>query len=268
MKTYKARMFLRLVAVLAVAVTGGNLAHAQSCTVEWTGNAGDGLWSTARNWSTHSVPGPTSDVCIVAAPPTPSCAPEGCIDASGIPSISVNSILVDQGSWLFLGSGTVSIATSLTVQGQEAGGGAYSGVLLEGTNLNAPSLQVGDSSHRGTLEGTGTVDGSITNNGYIRADFALKVTGNYTQASGAELFEEWPQATILPGELTQGFLQVNGTATLSGHLGIGTDAPKHPPTTGSSYTVMTFGSLSGKFTSVSTPISLKYNQNNAVATYK
>ena len=49
---------------------------------------------------------------------------------------------------------------------------------------------------------------------------------------------------------------------------IGTDAPKHPPTTGSSYTVMTFGSLSGKFTSVSTPISLKYNQNNAVATYQ
>ena len=73
MKTYTARMFLRLVAVLAVAVTAGNLAHAQSCNVEWTGNAGDGLWSTARNWSTHRVPGPTSDVCIVAAPPTPTC---------------------------------------------------------------------------------------------------------------------------------------------------------------------------------------------------
>jgi hypothetical protein len=268
MKTYKARMFLRLVEVLAFAVAAGNLAHSQSCNVEWTGNAGDGLWSTAGNWSTNHVPGPTSDVCIVAAPPTPNCAPAGCIDASAIPSVSVNSILVDQGSWLELGSGTVSTATSITVQGQEAGGGAYSGVLLEGTNLNAPSLQVGDSSYRGTLEGHGTVDGSITNNGYIRADFALKVTGNYTQASGAELFEEWPQATIAPGELTQGLLQVNGTATLSGHLGVGTDAPKHPPQTGSTYTVMTFGSLSGKFTSVSTPISLKYNQNNAVATYK
>ena len=67
MKTHKARTFLRAVAVLAVAVTGGNLAQAQSCSVEWTGNAGDGQWSTAGNWSTHRVPGPTSDVCILTA---------------------------------------------------------------------------------------------------------------------------------------------------------------------------------------------------------
>ena len=51
-------------------------------------------------------------------------------------------------------------------------------------------------------------------------------------------------------------------------MGVGSYAPKHPPKTGSTYTVMTFGSLSGKFTRVSTPISLKYNQNNAVATYQ
>jgi len=186
----------------------------------------------------------------------------------GVPSSSVNSILVDQGSWLEFGSGTVSIADSLTVQGQEAGGGAYSGVLLSGTNLNAPSVQVGDSSYRGTLEGYGTVEGSITNNGFIRADFSLKVTGNYTQASGAELFEEWPQGTIAPGELAQGLLNVNGNATLSGYLVVGTDAPKHPPKSGSTYTVMTFGSLSGKFTSVSTGISAKYNQNSVVAKYQ
>jgi hypothetical protein len=179
--------------LLAVAVTGGNLAQAQSCNVEWTGNAGDGLWSTAGNWSTNQAPGPTDDVCIVAAPSTPSCAPAGCVEASGVPSISVNSILVDQGSWLEFGSGTVSIANSLTVHGQEAGGGGYSGVLLCGTNLNVPSVQVGDSSYRGTFEGYGSVQGSITNSGYIRADFSLKVTGNYTQTSGGELFEQWPR---------------------------------------------------------------------------
>jgi hypothetical protein len=267
MKTHKARAFLRVVALLAVAVTGGTVAQAQSCNVEWTGNAGDGLWSTADNWSTHKVPGPTSDVCIVAAPPTPDCAPAGCVDASAIPSISVNSILVDQGSWLFFGSGTVSIATSLTVQGAEAGGGAYSGLLLSGTNLKT-SVQVGDSTYRGTLEGYGTIDGSLTNNGYIRANFSLKVTGNYTQTPAAELSEEWPQGTILPGELTQGFLQVNGKATLSGYLVIGSDAPKHPPAKGSTYTVMTFGSLSGAFKSVNSPISVTYNENSVVATYQ
>ena len=261
------KMFLRAGLLLAFAVTGGNLAQAQSCSVEWTGNAGDGLWSTAGNWSPRKVPGPTSDVCIVAAPPTPSCAPAGCVDASAIPSISVNSILVDQGSWLFFGSGTVSIATSLTVQGSEAGGGAYSGVLLSGTNLKT-SVQVGDSSFRGTLLGYGTVEGSITNNGYIRADFSLKVTGNYTQTPGGELSEEWPQGTIAPGELTQGLLQVSGKATLSGYLVVGSDAPKHPPATGSTYTVMTFGSLSGAFTSVNRPISVTYDKNSVVATYQ
>ena len=64
MKMHKARTFLRAAAVLAVAVIGGNLAQAQTCSVTWTGNAGDGLWSTAGNWSPPRVPGPTSDVCI------------------------------------------------------------------------------------------------------------------------------------------------------------------------------------------------------------
>ena len=64
MKTHKARTFLRAVAVLAVAVTGGNLAQAQSCNVDWTGNTGTDAWSTAGNWSTNQVPGPTSDHVI------------------------------------------------------------------------------------------------------------------------------------------------------------------------------------------------------------
>ena len=258
MKTYTARMFLRLVVVLAVAVTAGNLAHAQSCNVEWTGNAGDGLWSTARNWSTNHVPGPTSDVCIVAAPSTPNCAPAGCIDASGIPSISVNSILVDQGSWLLLGSGTVSIATSLTIQGQEAGGGASSGVLQSGTNLNTPSVQVGGSSHAGTFEASGTVEGSITNNGYLTPLGSLTVTGNYTQTTGGELSENWGSGQLL---------NVNGNAVLSGYLVLGIN-PKRPPKPGSTDTFLTYGSFSGEFSSVTPGISVKYNQNSAVATYK
>ena len=57
MKRHKATMFLRVVAVLTVAVTGGKLAHAQGCNVEWTGNAGTDVWGTARNWSTDHVPG-------------------------------------------------------------------------------------------------------------------------------------------------------------------------------------------------------------------
>jgi hypothetical protein len=84
MKTHKGRTFLRAGALLAVVVTGGNLA--QACSVEWTGNAGNGAWSTAGNWSTHKVPGLTSEVCI----PTLTTA-----DATATPSISHRAVRVD-----------------------------------------------------------------------------------------------------------------------------------------------------------------------------
>ena len=112
MKTDNAGIFLRAAALFAVAAFGGNiLTQAQSCNVEWTGNAGNGSWSTAGNWSTHKVPGPTSDVCIL----------NGTADGAGLNgssrSISVHSIQVGEFASLLFGSGTVSIATSLTTNG-------------------------------------------------------------------------------------------------------------------------------------------------------
>ena len=35
-----------------------------TCTDSWTGDAGDGLWQTAGNWSTGSVPGAEDQACI------------------------------------------------------------------------------------------------------------------------------------------------------------------------------------------------------------
>jgi hypothetical protein len=258
MKTDNAKRFLIAGLLLAVAVTGGNLAQAQSCSVEWTNKAGDGLWSTAGNWSTNQVPGPTSDVCILSTAGYGSCG-AGCVDAEGIPSISVNSILIDQGPTVLFGPGTVSIATSLTVQGPRAAslGGGSSLVDLFGTNLNARSVQVGDSSNAGTFEGYGTVEGSITNNGALSPNGSLTVTGNYSQTTGGELFENWDL----------GVLNVNGNATLSGYLVLAIDT-KHPPKSGSTDTVMTFGSLSGEFASVNKGFSVKYDKNSVVAKYQ
>jgi hypothetical protein len=91
-----------------------------SCSVTWTGSAGNGLWSTASNWSTDRVPGPTSDVCI----PT-------LTTANATPPISVHSIQVGEGASLLFGSGSVSIATSLTNQGF---------ITLTGTALSAGSI--------------------------------------------------------------------------------------------------------------------------------
>jgi hypothetical protein len=113
---------LAVLAVLALGLMGlaAPAMASTSCSVTWTGNAGNGLWSTASNWSTDRVPGPTSDVCI----PT-------FTTANATPPISVHSIQVGEGASLLFGSGSVSIATSLTNQGF---------ITLTGTALSAASI--------------------------------------------------------------------------------------------------------------------------------
>ena len=128
MKTQKAGTFLRAVALLAVAVTLGSLAAAQTCSITWTGNAGNGSWSTAGNWSPRKVPGATSDVCI----PTFTTANGAGLDGSAS-SISVHSIQVAEGGSLLFGSGKVSISTSLNNQGL---------ISLYGTTLSAGSIDM------------------------------------------------------------------------------------------------------------------------------
>lgn len=247
MKTHKARVFLRAVALpavagLALAVAGGSLAQAQSCNVEWTGNAGTDAWGTARNWSTNKVPGPTSNVCIFTAPAT------GSVDATAIPSISVDSIQVGQGVGLAFGSGTVSIANSLTSQGY---------LTLFGTTLRASSVDM----ETGSLVGGGTIEGSLTNNGYLHPTNAqtLTVTGNYTQTASGELSVQWGTTALV----------VNSNATLSGSLVVGIN-PKRPPAKGSTYTAMTFGSHNGEFTSFSVEEggTVTYTNNSVVVTFQ
>lgn len=107
-------------------IDGQASASLPSCNVSWTGNAGDGLWSTASNWSTHKVPGSNSDICI----PT-------LTTINATPPISVHSIQVSEGASLLFGSGkagaSVSIATSLTNQGF---------ITLTGTTLSAGAIEL------------------------------------------------------------------------------------------------------------------------------
>jgi hypothetical protein len=135
LKTHNVKTLLRAGALLAVAVIGGNLAQAQTCSVAWTGNEGNGSWSTAGNWSPRKVPGATSDVCI----PIFTTANGAGLDGSAS-SISVHSIQVAEGGSLLFGSGKVSIATSLINQG---------GISLYGTTLSAASI---DLPHPGEID--------------------------------------------------------------------------------------------------------------------
>lgn len=244
MKTHKARTILSLIAVLGFAVTASKLTQAQTCTVEWTGNAGTDVWGTAGNWSTHQVPGPTSDVCILTAPST------GSVDASATPSISVNAIQVGPGVGLAFGSGTVSVATSLTSQGY---------LTLFGTTLKA-SVNM----QSGTLVGGGTIQGSLTNSGYLGPTNGetVTVTGNYTQTSSGQMGVTF--GTSYPPALV-----VKSNASLSGSLSVTVNL-KRPPKAGSTYTAITFGSLSGAFTSATVEGggTVTYTSDSVVVTFR
>ena len=133
---HNTKMFLRAALLLAVAVTGGNFSQAQTCSATWTGNAGNGSWSTPGNWSPRRVPGPTSDVCI----PDNTTADGAGLNGS-TQSISVHSIQVSEFASLLFGSGTVSIATSLTNNGF---------MTLFGTKLSAASIDVPGSGGTGS----------------------------------------------------------------------------------------------------------------------
>lgn len=108
------------IAGLATAGLGTAYASSSSCSVSWTGKAGNGLWNTASNWSTHKVPGAASEVCILTL-----------ATVNATPPISVHSLQVGEGASLLFGSGKVSIATALSNQGF---------ITLSGTTLSAGSI--------------------------------------------------------------------------------------------------------------------------------
>jgi hypothetical protein len=121
-----------------------------------------------------------------------------------------------------------------------------------GPNLSATSVIVESGA---TLGVSGTVVSSITNNGTVSAGI-VTVTGNYTQAAGAALSESFGAYATL---------NVKQNATLSGALNV-TFSPKHPPASGAKYTALTFGSLSGAFTSHTAGFTLTTSGNSIQVT--
>ena len=190
MKIQRTEQFLRAAALLAAIIYSGNiLAQARpSCSVEWTGNGGNGSWSTPSNWSTHQVPGPTSDVCI----PTLTTA-----DATATRSISVHSIQVNEGGSLLFGSGKVAIATSLTNQGF---------VTLGGTTLSAGSID---------LSAPGEID-SLNNSSITSPAFSN--TGTVSVGTGSTLQLAENPVQLQSGILNGGSWLVAGVLTVPSNI--------------------------------------------------
>ena len=197
-KTQSVKTLLFAGALLAAAVTGGNLAQAQTCSATWTGNAGNGLWSTASNWSPRKVPGSTSDVCIPLL-----------TTATATPPISIHSLQISQGGGLIIDSGkagaSFSVATSLNNQGL---------IQLYGSALSAGSIEMTDPSNFGDINVynassiTSPAFSNTTGTVYVGATGTLRLADNPVQLqngtlSGGNWLVDDTGLLIVPSDISQ-----------------------------------------------------------------
>jgi hypothetical protein len=194
-KTHSVKAFMSAGAFLVVAVTGSNLAQAQTCSSTWTGNAGDGLWSTAGNWSPRKVPGPTSNVCI----------PE-LTTADATPPISIHSLQITAGGLLIIESGkagaSFSVATSLINQG---------GIELYGAALSAGSIVMTDPANQGSIL---AYSSSAPNTSSITSPAFSNTTGTLYVGVGVTLRLADNPVQLQNGTLSGGNWDVDDTGVL------------------------------------------------------
>jgi hypothetical protein len=136
--------------------------------------------------------------------------------------------LVSQGT---LNVGDYASGSTLAVHGTLTVAGGTMGMQSQST-VSARTVRIGQGA---SLSALGTIAGNLVNDGSVGPAYHLAVTGNYTQTTGASL-----AAGFVPE------LQVAGKATLAGEL-IASQVPPPPP--GTRATALTFGALSGGFTS-------------------
>src|SRR5579871_1132926 len=113
-----------------------------SGTNNWTGSAGDNQWTTAKNWSTGSVPISTDNVCIPST--FTNTIAIGSLPAANqtIASLNAGAPLSDTAGPLTI-SGTATFAADLAISGSLTLNGTSSMITLEQTT--------------GTLTGSGTL---------------------------------------------------------------------------------------------------------------
>lgn len=165
--------------------------------------------------------------------------------------LSFETLSMQGGAWTLTGAG--AFTTSATVQ---------SGVLSVNGTLTSPTVTV---QNGGTLGGTGTVVGAVTNNGIVAPGNSigtLNITGNYTQASGSTLRVEinnTPAADLL---------NITGTATIQSGATVNVLPAPGLYTVGYRYTILTAaGGRTGTYDTLTynapfLDLALAYDANN------
>jgi uncharacterized repeat protein (TIGR01451 family) len=132
------------------------------------------------------------------------------------------------------------------------------------TTLGAGNIKV-DSTMQltgGELNGMGTITGDVQNDAKVAPGSpacTITITGNYTQGSGGELAVDLDSASLYD------VLAVGGAATLDGKF---TASLNYTPVVGTQFTVLTFGTRVGDFTTYVLPsmIASSYTSNALVLT--
>ncbi len=139
-------------------------------TISWDGDAGDGLWQSAANWSTDSLPGPSDDVCIGSFDVTLS---------SG--TATINSIET-AGSLVITLSGVLEIASTSQIGGNLTLSTTGSGGL---TGAGALTILGTSGWTSGTMSGTGSTvaAGGMTLSGTASKDLDARTLVNQAAAT-------------------------------------------------------------------------------------
>ena len=218
------------------------------------------------------------------------------ISAHNAPGLTIGSLEGNETAIVSLGANNLTIGSnnlSTTFSGviQDGTGGSLTKIgsgtfILAGantytgdTNVNGGVLQVHGSitsntfvNHGGTLAGTGTINGNVTNNGRVSpgdSPGVLTVVHNYTQAQYATLIIQI--ADMGPDQFS--VLDVMGNANLSGFLDP-VLLNGFVPTIGDSFTFLNYASFTGEFSHIKHEIfdngmlqwPVIYQNNNAILT--
>jgi len=170
-----------------------------------------------------------------------------------IEALNGSSVVIQSGAWIIggsldsEGSGNVN-ATDTTLERVTIDGNATinAATLIESLTLNGALTPVGgtlDLDQSVTLKGNGTLMGNLTNAGTVRPGQSLgtlSVQGDYSQAVGGTL-------TVEVNATQSDVLSMTGTASIDGTLRVALQGAF--PSPGTSFTVLTAGSVMGAFNS-------------------
>ena len=258
--------------------TGGGTLHINSGT--WDNQGGATFIANATSAQTISVGFGMTSVFTNAGTfsktgsATTTFASSVTFTNTGTTSVSAGTLVLTTGSnsgTISLSSGTeLDLAGTFTLASASTISGSGTVKITGGTTtlggtVTASSVTVNSGA---TLTGVATINANVTNNGTLLEKNVflvsgvlgiLVINGNFTQGSSGTL-------NMLIGGTTAGTgydqLQISGTATLGGTLNVNTVSGYTIPT-GQTFSLLTFGSYSGSFGTISndssTTLTPQYN---------